>query len=287
MHKMLFYLLSFGCKAPVNFEISIAEITENSITVEITKDFTNLIQVGYQILVGIDEAFPYQKMQYPIGPTAYHISNLNLIEGNSYQFLSTYYGFQYTPVNKFHLVKETTQTYSDQTFDYSIFHYVPAVFSPCASLEFFVKKQYITIFTPIRLKSVIITQKDDPNSINNTLIIVNLEFQNQIIMQSGKYKIMLDKSILQININILINCKNITKIESVFRKQKKNIQNVNKMTYECGQKFNSIIFNLTFAQTIVAYQELYLQIEEFSLNLQQLLYNQKEELIELFNMKLE
>ncbi|CAD8209442.1 unnamed protein product [Paramecium octaurelia] len=288
--KAIISLVNFGCQGPINFEIFIEEISERNIAVGITKDplqFQNLNQVGYQILIGIEEAIPYEMMRFPTGPIAYHISNIDLIQGNKFQFLTTYLGFKYDTSNSFHLVKESANTYSDLSFDYTIYHVVPAVFPPCINLESFVIKQYTTIFTQLKLLSAQISQKVDPNAIDNPTIVIQLEFNNQIIQEPGLYIVIIGKSNVYINIKILINCKKLTKIQSLIQNQKNGFSQQHKITNNCRQQFQQLIFNLQFKQVTVAYQILSIEYEELKLNLKQILYNHHEEIIDLFKINLE
>ncbi|CAD8122981.1 unnamed protein product [Paramecium sonneborni] len=288
-------LISLGYTGPIDFKIAISKVTKDSITVDLINNVVgkieNLKQIGFQILIGIEEAIKGAEIKFAHqSDMQFNVFNVNSIPGNQYEFTTSYQGFVYDPSKIVALSKKIVTTHPNNTFDYTIFT-APIVtdktlvFTPCTSLQVFIIKYFKTIFTPLKLYSAIVTQKRDLIFLNNPQIYIKIEILNKIITQPQIYETLIDKSIKTFSIQIEINCKNIVQIKSLFRNCQNCLfqQNYHSNHY-CSSNLTLLTFNFKLTQSILSYQQLIFIVEQSRFTLKQVLTNYVETEVELIDI---
>ncbi|CAD8122989.1 unnamed protein product [Paramecium sonneborni] len=282
-------LLSFGCTGPIDFKIAISKVSKDSITVDLINDvigkIENLKQIGFQILIGIEEVIKGAEIKFSHQPDMlFNAFDFNSIPGNYYAFTLTYQGLIYDPAYLLSQHKKIVSFHPNKTFDYTIY-IAEGAFAPCTSLQVSLIKYFKTIFTPLRLQSAIVTQNRDLIFLNNPQIYIKIEILNKIITQPQIYKTLIDKSIKTFSIQIEINCKNIVQIKSLFRNCQNCLfqQNYHSNHY-CSSNLTLLTFNFKLTQSILSYQQLIFILEQSRFTLKQVLTNYVETEVELIDI---
>ncbi|CAD8170705.1 unnamed protein product [Paramecium octaurelia] len=187
----------------VDFLLSISKIKTNSVTVSITKvpgKFTNLKQVGYFVVVGIEEAFINLGLKKVTG--AFSSGNIP-IQPNRW-FAIAVQSLVYPNVNNIRLLATYSNTETTISYNWGTWTYAE---TPNSHSQIWIAYQFTKIFKPLECFSIRISRKQ---IFDLTVPIFYLEIlqSNKIYQTNGNYEYYVDKSNTPFKLGIQIKCEN-------------------------------------------------------------------------------
>ncbi|CAD8130081.1 unnamed protein product [Paramecium sonneborni] len=259
--------------------LSLTNFTETFVQVEISnpaEKLNNLKHLGYQIILGIKEAFLDLGLD-----TVSQNSTLNIVPQASSWFITPYYGFNY---DHSFTIRLNTSFYSNNS--YAIYTCIQIY--KLGNLYYFVPFTYRKVwifysldvtFYFIELKKLIITQKQELFSTLDPYINIFIIQNQDIFNTQGTYISIINKLHQEIDLKITVKCSPNSIVKSQFLKSPK--------TYKFSHQCLSIEQNLKYIAKHAAFQKFSINIEEFSLVVKQILYNQIKQEIELIKIDIE
>ncbi|CAD8214688.1 unnamed protein product [Paramecium octaurelia] len=266
----------------INFKLQIDEITSDDVTVSLTKvpaDFSQQVQVGFQIILGPKEAF--QKFFF-IDSTEDYIKLIEEVQNAWFLSLFTGMGYPYTDavrLDKQYWYQEAS------TYQYSLKTWYSA-FTPCSHSHGYLCHIISTKFYSLNLIHFQVIQKSQ--LLSATQISIQFLDNNQVLDTVGEYYVTLDKGLEKVTIDITIVCPQGKIIESDFKKcYDCSLQQLYKSNYQCSNTLKELVYKTYYVKQTPAYSELLINIQENFYEMKQILYNQKIEEALMFSINLQ
>ncbi|CAD8119122.1 unnamed protein product [Paramecium sonneborni] len=264
-------LTSIYYTGSVDFLLSISSITINSVTVSITKvagKFTNIKQIGYFVVVGIEEAFINLGLKTVTGAFS---SGTLAIQPNRW-FALAVVGFNYPNSDNIRIQASFTNTATTISYTWGTWY---SIETPNSHSQIWILYQFTTIFTTLECFSIRTSRKQVKDL--NILPTFNLEFvqSNQIFSANGNYDYSVNKLHTPLKMGIQVKCENNKKIQANFLKCNScSIQKTNSFNYNCFNQMNYVGFYPLFQQSSQQYNHLKISIQSSSLEIIHVVYNQ-------------
>ncbi|CAK87761.1 unnamed protein product (macronuclear) [Paramecium tetraurelia] len=264
-------ITSFSYTGPIDFLLSISQITTNSVTVSITKvegKFTNLRKIGYFVVVGIEEAFINLGLQ----TTTECFSSGDLAIQPNRWFAISLQGLNYPNDNNLrikaiHSDTPTTISYTWGTWDQSE--------TPNSHSQIWIAYQFTKIFKPLECFSIRTSRKQVKDLTIFPTFYLEFVQSNQIYTTDGDYEYYVDISNAPFKMGIQITCENGKKIKADFNKCNScSYQNTHSYTYNCFNQMNYIGFFPVFQQAFPQYNHLKINMQSSSLEIINVVYDQ-------------
>ncbi|CAD8115587.1 unnamed protein product [Paramecium sonneborni] len=265
----------------VNFKLKIDEITSEDVTVSLIKlpeNFGEQIQVGFQIILGPKEAF--QEFNFIDSTTNYESI---IQEKQNAWFISTFTGMGYPYTDAIRLDKQY-QFQESSIYKYSLSTWYSA-FTPCSHSHGFISQIINSFFYSINLQklSIVLIQ----HSLSVPLISINFTQINRILDSNGEYQVTLDKAFDEVLIDIQIACPVGKMVEAKFNKcYDCSIEKTNFQNFQCSNTAKKIYFKIQYSKQPLTFAELILKQQDNLCQMNQLLYNQKFEEVEIFTLNI-
>ncbi|CAD8201461.1 unnamed protein product [Paramecium octaurelia] len=283
--KYLINVIAFSFTGSVNFEVKVSEINAKSLTIIISdqqNSLSNLTSLSYQIILGINDIFQiYEKK----------ISSLSI--SNSFPliqwswFLLPFQGFQHDGINALKFKKEYVLSVNSLAYEFSGGNFES--YQSCCCIQTFyyipcwMKYEHITQATPLEIGSVLIKQLFDSKVDYIQSFKVLIDGDNQIAKDSGETRIIIDEADKQPILNLHVKCtdQETVKINLIFQNSNEN-SITNPILHSCSGSYQEVIISFSLIPTIVAYQELIVDIQETECQISQVLTNQRQSRQHLF-----
>ncbi|CAD8185427.1 unnamed protein product [Paramecium pentaurelia] len=257
---------------PIDFTLSMNSITPNSVTIGITKvagKFSNLKQIGYQVVVGVEEAFINLGQKSPTGAFS---SVILPIQQNRWFFIPLQ-GLNYNNVKNIRI--KTIFTTTESTIQYTYGTWDESE-TPNRHSQVWVAYQFTNTYKALECFSIRTSRKHLQNLSIVPPIYFELVSLNAIYTASGNYNYIVNKSIMPLYMIIQITCPNGKKILADFNKCNScSIQKSYSFTFNCFSQMNYIGFFPKFKQAFQQYNQLKINLQSSSLEIIQVLYDQK------------
>ncbi|CAD8169971.1 unnamed protein product [Paramecium pentaurelia] len=264
-------LTSIHYSGAVDFQLSMSSITMNTVTVTITKvagKFVNLKQVGYQVIVGVEEAFIKLGLQTSTG---------TFISGNISKQPNRWFVIAVQSItfpNTTYLTLEALFTYTATTLSYTWKSFLNSQ-TPNKHEQVWVAYQFTTTYKPLECFSIRTSRKQAFDLTILPTFFLQLVQTNQIYFTNGNYEYVVDKSITPLKMNIQMKCENGKKVQADFNKCNAcSIQKTYSFTYNCFNQMNYIGFFPLFQQAFQQYNHLKINIQSSSLEIINVVYDQ-------------
>ncbi|CAD8115508.1 unnamed protein product [Paramecium primaurelia] len=256
---------------PIDFLLQISSITTNSVTVSITKvagKFTNLKQIGYFVVVGIEEAFINLGLKSVTGAFS---SGLITIQPNRW-FAIALQGLNYPNSKNLRIRATYTNTATTTSYTWGTWFEVE---TPNSHSQIWILYQFTTTYNPLECFSIRTSRKQAFDLSILPTFFLQLVQTNQIYITNGNYEYVVDKSIRPLKMNIQIKCENGKKVQAEFNKCNScSIQKTYSFTYNCFNQMNYIGFFPLFQQAFQQYNHLKINIQSSSLEIINVVYDQ-------------
>ncbi|CAD8206363.1 unnamed protein product [Paramecium octaurelia] len=266
-------LTSFSYFQQINFTIEIIKITPLEVFVGISNT-NNLLEIGYQIILGIDEAFVSLgqlsatqdvKIAYPIFPDKF--------------FITPYLGFILTPNDVINLISSQDISSEPGKVVYQIFEKPgDGLYTRNTHLRIWVSRSFSILFKPFRYNKIQTVQKSRLDQDIQSSIQLKFDQKTQIYQDKGNYRILIDNSTQLITVGIQIICEQDQK-KSIEFPLNSNYKNGLSIQYNCQKKIKLIEYQIDLIVQSVAIQELIIVVDNSKFQIKQILYNEFEEQI--------
>ncbi|CAK87818.1 unnamed protein product (macronuclear) [Paramecium tetraurelia] len=263
--------IDFLLSVTVNNITQISEIKTNSVTVSITKDavkFANLKQIGYFVVVGIEEAFINLGLKVATGAFS---SGTIPIQSNRW-FAIALQGVNYPNSKNFRIRAifsntATTISYTWQTWYESQ--------TPNSHSQIWIAYQFTKIFKPLECFTIRTSRKEVKDLITLPTFNLALVQSNQIYTTNGNYEYSVDKSNAPFKMGIQIKCENGKKIQADFNKCNAcSTKKTHSFSYNCFNQMNYVGFFPVFQQAFPQYNHLKIKMQSSLLEIINVVYDQ-------------
>ncbi|CAD8086436.1 unnamed protein product [Paramecium primaurelia] len=265
-------ITSIHYAGPIDFTLTMNSITPNSATIGITKiagKFSNLKQIGYQVVVGVEEAFINLGLKSPTGAFS---SDILPIQQNRWFFIPLQ-GLNYNNNNNIRIRAILTTTQSTIQYTYGTWDQSE---TPNRHSQIWVAYQFTNSYKALECFSIRTSRKHLPNLSIVPPIYFELVSLNAIYTSSGNYNYIVNKSIMPLYMIIQSTCPNGKKIQADFNKCNScSVQKSYSFTFNCFSQMNYIGFFPKFKQAFQQYNQLKINLQSSSLEIIQVLYDQK------------
>ncbi|CAD8173896.1 unnamed protein product [Paramecium octaurelia] len=262
-------ITSLGYVGSIDFQLSITELTGNSVSVGITKvtdKFQNLVQIGYQILlVSSRDAINNGLITFQPNYTS-PIMNLEQnkllilpIQGINYGYTTS------LTVRMSKIIDGSTIKFSFDRWTIDTCKYVA---------QSIWLSQLIAANQALQCKTLRISQKLDYSQCSRPLFEIQILQSNQIFNTIGQFTTKVFKPIINIDFILLVNC--ITRKHVVSQFNKCNAcptQKYYQFNHYCHSQINLISYFPKFTQPDSVNQEFIITITSSSCTIKQILYN--------------
>ncbi|CAD8126601.1 unnamed protein product [Paramecium sonneborni] len=271
VEKAIIFLTSLGYYGALEFVLSISSITKTTVTVSISNPsskFANIRSIGYQIVLGTNEVFDILGIQ-TVTTSSYNSGNLNL--QNNKWLQTPIIGLNYP--NNYYLQFRWTQTTTATTISYTVNSWDTLVKHTHQK----VWMSYIinTIYLPLEIQTVRISQKYDLEALNRPTIYTQLPQSDEIFNQIGTFNVIVDKQYSPVLINVIFKCSQGKKIKSQFNKCNScPMQKIKIFNHYCHNNINQISYFPKYISTIQAHEELKITISSTKITINQITYNE-------------
>ncbi|CAD8106964.1 unnamed protein product [Paramecium sonneborni] len=257
---------------PIDFLLSMSQITMQQVTVSITKvagKFTNLKQIGYQLIVAVDEAFVNLGLQSVTG--AFN-SGILPIQPNRW-FAIAIQGFNYSNSKNIRVKAIFTNTPTTISYTWGTWYDIE---TPNTHSQIWIAYQFVNSYKALECFTIRTSRKYIQDLTNLPKFSLKFDIVNQIYNTIGNYNYILDKSITPFIMSIEIKCQADMKIQAEFNKCNAcNTQKFHVFKYNCFNQMNYVGFFPKFKQAFQQYNHLKINMQETSLEIIQVLYDQK------------
>ncbi|CAD8197570.1 unnamed protein product [Paramecium octaurelia] len=238
---------------------------------ELTKvdgKFTNLMQIGYFLVVGVEEAFINLGLKTVTGAFS---SGPLTIEPNRW-FAIVLQGLNYPNLKNLRLGATYTNTETTLSYTWKTWFETD---TPNSHSQVWVAYQFTKTFKPLECFSIRTSRKEVLNLATLPTFTLELIQTNQIYTTNGNYEYMVDKSITPLKMGIQVKCENGMKIQADLNKcnscsTKKN----QSFKYNCFNKMNYVGFFPLFQQAFPQYNHLKINMQSSSLEIINVIYDQ-------------
>ncbi|CAD8138711.1 unnamed protein product [Paramecium octaurelia] len=255
----------------IDFLLSISQIKTNSVTVSITKTagkFANLKQIGYFVVVGVEEAFINLGLKTATGAFS---SGTIPIQSNRW-FAIALQGLAFA--NTKNLRIRATYSNTATTISYTWGTWVE-IETPNSHSQIWIANQFTTVFKPLECFSIRISRKQVLDLLTLPTFYLELVQTNQIYTTYGNYELLVDKTITPLKMNLQIKCENGMKVQADFNKCNAcNTKKTHSFTYNCFNQMNYIGFFPLFSQAFPQYNSLKIKLQSSLLEISQVIYDQ-------------
>ncbi|CAD8123117.1 unnamed protein product [Paramecium sonneborni] len=278
-------LTSIYYTGPIDFLLSITQITTNSVTVGITRvagKIENLKQVGYQVVVGIEEAFINLGLQ--TSQTLY-TSSVIPIQPQKW-FVLALQGFDYPNLDGVRLNAVFTNTGTTLQYTWGKWGNLD---TPNSHSQVWVSYIFTTSYLPLECFSLRTSRKFNPEISSIPTFYVEFASLNQIYTINGNYAYIVDKNVSPLKFIIQVKCQSDKKMLASFNKCNSCSGSLKTQSYnyQCSTQMNYVGFFPLFKQSFLQYNEIKILIEDSQLLIKQVTYNQKIEEQTLVNIEIQ
>ncbi|CAD8169949.1 unnamed protein product [Paramecium pentaurelia] len=264
-------MTSLHFQGAIDFLLEISSITTNSVTVSITKvagKFTNLKQIGYIVVVGIQEAFINLGLKSVTGA----FSSGALVKQPNRYFAIALQGMNYLNNNTMRIRATYTNTATTTSYTWGTW---TGAETPNSHSQIWILYQFTTTYKPLECFSIRTSRKQAFDLTILPTFYLQLVQTNQIYITNGNYEYSVDKSIRPLKMNIQMKCENGKKVQAEFNKCNAcSIQKTYSFTYNCFNQMNYIGFFPLFQQASQEYNHLKINIQSSSLEVIHVVYDQ-------------
>ncbi|CAD8205197.1 unnamed protein product [Paramecium octaurelia] len=276
-------LTSIAYIGQIDFQLSITQITVNSISVAITKvtgKFQNLVQIGYQILL-VSSRDIINNGLVTFQPD-YTSAAMNL-EQNKWLILPIQ-GIQYSYAGQLTLRMQKNIVASTVTFSFTKWQSD----SPLFRIQSVWLSQLFAVNQALQCKTLRISQKLDYSQCNRPQFEIQILQSNLIYDTIGQFTTTFFKPITNIDFVLLVNCITGKHVVSQFNKCNAcPTQKYYQFNHYCHSQINLISYFPRFTQLDQVNQEFTITITSSSCQVKQILYNQIETEYIILNIQIQ
>ncbi|CAD8112493.1 unnamed protein product [Paramecium sonneborni] len=258
---------SFSFLGAINFQIEIIQITSLNVSVGISNT-NNIKQLGYQIILGIEEAFVNLGVKAAMSEVIIAVPVLP-----KKTFLLTYLGFILSQSDAINLIQSRDLTTSPGELIYKIAESAAdPLYSKNFHLPVWVSNTFTKQYKQLKYSKIQIFHKQNLDF--NLKSFIQFEQQNQIFNQNGIYRILIDQQTKQINFLIQIACyQGLNRMIKFVNCQKCDKSQTFSIKHSCDNPNKLLLCKLDLFVVTEAIQELVIIIENFNFQIKQILYN--------------
>ncbi|CAD8202689.1 unnamed protein product [Paramecium octaurelia] len=271
-------LTSMGIYQDVNFKLYISSITTTQVTVSIVDTVAwraNLKQVGYQVILGIEEAFADIDVLY-------HTSDYD--SGTLTQYSNKWLFLTYNGLDSYTNLRSRAERQSG-TLSYTVVTWYGA-FLKNYFLQGWLAYQFTTIFKPFECLTLRISQAYDFDVSTKPDIFLEINELSQSFLASTN--IIIDKALSIVNMKIYMKCIKTKKIVSQFLKcQNCSTNKMYQFSHYCHGTINEISYFPRFKLVDSAYKEININIVLNRIKITQVLYNQVQSIETLVDIQIQ
>ncbi|CAD8124904.1 unnamed protein product [Paramecium sonneborni] len=262
--------ISFGAQGSLDYTLQITSITLTTVTVELSNvpgKFENLKQIGYQIILGRQDAINILEIQ---STSSYNSGNIN-IQTNKWLLTPTV-AIRNPQDENIRLLQQKTTT--STIISYTINSWSTHPYSPNTHLRIWMSLVSNQQATFMLLLTVRISSKFDLGAITSPNIQIQMPQINQSYSSNGVYTIFVDKTYSTIFINVQMKCFNGKKIRSFFRKCNGCSGNQNyQFNHFCHANINLVSYFAKYTPDTSANQKLTITISDSEISIVQVVQN--------------
>ncbi|CAD8106216.1 unnamed protein product [Paramecium primaurelia] len=277
-------LISVSYIGIVDFQVQVSGITQDKVSVMITSldgQLSNILSFGYQIVLGTEDILQPLGMKQTDSLKAF-ISQQYPLKSES-SFVIPLKGLQYDSIN---LLKFMKIYHFDESFQWYEF---TAIGCCCnvAQIHEPVLINYMSTFqfTPFIFGQVQIKQVVDSkiNYINSFQ--AQIQGNSHLITNLGetKHRIHKDNKSIFLSINVKCSSNEILLLEFYYGSNPHI--DTKYFKHKCNGIFKEIFYTVQLVPTVTAYQYLIINIAEEKCEISQILYNQQQQRVKLFEIK--
>ncbi|CAK60210.1 unnamed protein product (macronuclear) [Paramecium tetraurelia] len=260
-------ITSLGIDGDIDFQLAVSSVNQSTVSVSITQvagNINNLKQIGYQVILGIPEAFLGSKNN-PL-TTAFNSGTLTQ-QSNRWLFLS-FTGFKMSSALK----QKVTRNPSPLSYFVTS---IDVGFVSCNHQISWLAYQFTTFYKPFECQSVRLSQSNDDQASTKPSIQIYISELNLTLDQPQNKLIF--PQITQLNLQVYVKCQVQKKILSQFlRCYECNTNKQHKLWNYCNQQIDVVTYFLKYQTTQQVFKELSINITSDSITIIQVLYNQAE-----------
>ncbi|CAD8107211.1 unnamed protein product [Paramecium sonneborni] len=235
--KAIASIMSLGYNGSFKIDLSIIALTSTQVTLGINSDISNLIHLGYQIILTTEEVFPYINER---AATSGYTSELFTLDPNNY-FMTTYKRIQTNNGNSFRFQLDKTQilpTVSYQSSTWSSSSYpsntITRLIYKSPQDQFFLAMECFTV----RISKLFDKQSDLKPAFEMKIFEIN-----KVYNSVGSESIILNESTQLLNIHVYYKCpSNNKKVHSQLNKCNScsGTNKIYNLNHYCHGSINSI-----------------------------------------------
>ncbi|CAD8115034.1 unnamed protein product [Paramecium sonneborni] len=261
-------ITSLGIEGNVDFQLVFSYINQTQVAVNITNvanNFINLKQIGYQIILGTDEAIQIPLTQHL---TSNYTSGILTQQPNRWLYLS-FVGFNMASNVKQKVQRTSVSvSYTVETFDL-------ASFVACYHYRSWLAYKFTKVYKAFESQGIRFSQTYDKEVSTQPQFQIDItELPLSLSLNSETQKI-LNTTTNQLNFKIVVRCTQSKKIVSQFLKCQDCPSNkYYKFTHYCHGQIDQVIYYTKYVTSLSVYKELTFNLATDIFTIKQILYNQ-------------
>ncbi|CAD8044304.1 unnamed protein product [Paramecium primaurelia] len=262
-------ITSIGFTGKFDFFLKILEINQTTVTVDIQGNYANVSQLGYQIILGIQEAFIMVNQSY--FNKSFKSQDFTLASTITKILAINFYGLNYSKDVNFDFQgadgpKNTTQEYR---------YYVYPNGGGSYNNIFWIMRNITTVFSPLKLQNLSIKNQKYINETFQTSIALFIYQTNLELTSTRTFQAIIEKQFKKIKILVSIKCQENFGIQSQFYKySNRTLQKKFNFIHFCDSQIRQMIYEVQYQTIDDAHQELEIRIQGSNCSVFQILYNQ-------------
>ncbi|CAD8106864.1 unnamed protein product [Paramecium sonneborni] len=262
--------ISFKAIGIVDYNLQITSITKSTVTVGLTGEagkIEKLTQIGYQIVLGIQEVFDILEI---FTTALYNSGSINL-QPNKW-LLTPIVAATNPPDTSIRLWQKFTTTATTVTYNFDTWGYP---YSPNTHKKIWMSNNAINQqYSIVLLLTVRISSKFDLSSISSSSIQLQMPQINQSYSSNGVYTAIVDQSDTPVLINVQMKCFNGKKFKSQFIKCNGCSGNKYLFNHFCHSNINQVAYFAKFTTATPAHYEFKITISDSEITVDQVVYHQ-------------
>ncbi|CAD8127444.1 unnamed protein product [Paramecium sonneborni] len=279
--KYFLTITSLNVIGPTDVQLDVQFTPPNTVTVVIPyiEGFSeNLKSIGFQLILGIDQAFSQSQ-------TIYTNSNYDSLVYDPIQIDQVeFYPFSGFAFQNQYLLELFVNSLSDGSgIRYQMYEW-GAGYTPNFHKKVRVSKSITKMFSPILCNFLRFSQKLEFRDLPRPMFSIEFTEDQDVYISNGYRTI--SKSITNLNLIIKCNCITGKKIQSKFLKCENCFKKNYQFEHFCYGAINLLFINARFITQTNAIQELSIELTTNSCKITQLIYNQKYQPIVIVDIKM-
>ncbi|CAD8053558.1 unnamed protein product [Paramecium primaurelia] len=235
--KAIVSILNFGYNGPFDVGLSVSELTSTHVTVNVNSANSNLIYLGYQVILGTEEVISYIDK---VSSTSIYTSQIYPLQSNSYFVISfNNLGLNDADTLKLGVSISSTST----TINYQTQIWGPGTYAPNTLQSYWLKFNINQAYMAMECFTIRINKIFYRNSDQRPAFQLDIQEINQVFNTIGSDSIIVNESITLLNIHVYYKCpSNNKKVHSQMNKCNSCTGNnkIYNLNHYCHGSINSI-----------------------------------------------